>query len=82
MLKSQRNVNIGDIVLLKEDDLPRNRWKLGRVVEVISSIDDHVRRLKLIISDSYLSKDGKRSKDLHILERPIHKMVMIFEHNE
>ena len=80
--KSQRNVKIGDVVLLKEDDFPRNRWKLGRVVEVIYSIDDHVRRVKLIIGDSYLSKDGKRSKDLQILERPVHKLVMIFEHNE
>ena len=79
--KSQRNVKILDVVLLKEDDLLRNRWKLGRVVGVISSIDDHVRRVKLIIGDSYLSKDGKRSKDLHILERPVHNLVMIFEHN-
>ena len=80
--KAQRNVKIGNVVLLREDDLPRNRWKLGRVVEVISSIDDHVRRVKLIIGDSYLSKDGKRYKDLHILERPIHKLVIIFEHDE
>ena len=80
--KSQRNVKIGDVVLLKEDDLPLNRWKLGRVIEVISAIDAHVRHVKLFISDSYLSKDGKRSKDLHIFERPVHKLVMIFEHIE
>ena len=80
--KFQRNVKIREIVLLKEDDPPRNRWKLGRVVEVISSIEDHVRRVKLIIGDSFLSKDGKRSKDLHILERPVHKLVMVFEHNK
>ena len=73
---------MGDIVLLKEDDLPRNRWKLGRVVKVISSIDDHVRHVKLIIGDSYLCKDGKGSKKFHILERPIHRLVMIFEYNE
>ena len=79
---SLSNEKTGDIVLLKEDDHPRNRWKLGRVIVVISSIDDHVMRVKLIIGDSYLSKCEKRSKDLHILERRIHKLVMIFEHNE
>ena len=79
--KSQRNVQINDIMLLKDDDVPRNQWKLGRVTEILPTRDGHTRRVKMIIGDSYLSKDGKRSKDLQILERPIHKLVLILEND-
>ena len=34
--KTNRNVQVGDVMLLKDDDLPRNCWKLGRVCELIN----------------------------------------------
>ena len=33
-LKSKRNVCIGDVMMIIDGDLPRNCWKLGRVVEL------------------------------------------------
>ena len=41
--KSKRNVRIGDLVLLAEDKLVRNRWPMGRVVEVFTGEDGGVR---------------------------------------
>ena len=77
--KTNRNVQVGDVMLLKDDDLPRNCWKLGRVCELIPAKDERIRRVKLMIGDSCLNHDGTRTKELSILERPIHKLILIFE---
>ena len=34
---------IGDVCILKEANVPRNRWKLARIVEVIESKDGKIR---------------------------------------
>ena len=38
-VKSRRNAQIGDLVLLAEDKVVRNRWPMGRVVEVFTGED-------------------------------------------
>lgn len=38
----QRDCKVGDIVIIQEDDLPRNQWLLGRVTEVIPSKDGRI----------------------------------------
>lgn len=43
----RRNLKVNDIVIIKEDMLPRNQWQLGRVVEVIQGSDGLVRRVKV-----------------------------------
>ncbi|XP_062573263.1 uncharacterized protein LOC134235177 [Saccostrea cucullata] len=42
----RRNIKEGDIVLVKDVDLPRNQWPLGRVVEANPDDDGLVRRVK------------------------------------
>ncbi|XP_075157941.1 uncharacterized protein LOC142231207 [Haematobia irritans] len=37
------NLSINDLVLIKEDNLPPLKWKLGRIVETIQGPDGHVR---------------------------------------
>ncbi|KAJ8033470.1 hypothetical protein HOLleu_23719 [Holothuria leucospilota] len=46
-VEPQRNFKVGDIVLVVDDDLPRNRWVLGRVIEVNPGKDEHVRAVKV-----------------------------------
>jgi hypothetical protein len=41
--KEVRNVNIGDLVLLVDDNLPRGAWELARVVDVYPGDDGRVR---------------------------------------
>ena len=77
--KSKRDVQLGDIMMVKDDDVPRNCWKLGRVCKVLTDTDDHIRRVQLVIGDSTLTKDGKRNKKVSTLERPIHKLILICE---
>jgi putative ribosome biogenesis GTPase RsgA len=69
--KQKRNVSVGDVVLLKEGPL-RSEWRLGRVVEVIPSRDNLVRRVKLKVCSSTSDRRG-------LLERPVTKLVVLIE---
>lgn len=75
----RRNVQIGDIVVLKEENLPRNMWKMGKVVSVNVSDDQCVRSVKLQMGDSNLDKLGRRVNKPCYLERPVHKIVVLIE---
>merc|ERR1712002_994937 len=73
----QRDMTVGDIVLIKEENVPRNVWPLGRIVETFVSEDAHVRKVKIAVGDSKLNDKGKRISPLCHLERPIHKLVLL-----
>ena len=67
------NSQVGDIVLISDKSCPRNQWPLARVTEVYPSEDGLVRKVLLIVTQS-----GKKK----LLERPIHKLILIFRPNE
>ncbi|XP_056017422.1 uncharacterized protein LOC130053841 [Ostrea edulis] len=62
----RRNIQEDDIVLVKDVDLPRNQWPLGRVIEANPDEDGLVRRVKVKTQSS-------------VLERTIHKLVLLIE---
>ncbi|KAK3085303.1 hypothetical protein FSP39_001304 [Pinctada imbricata] len=78
-LTPKRNLCIGDIVLVKDDNAPRNVWQLGRVIETTGGSDGFVRKVKIVIGDKKLDRHGKRTGSLSTLERPIHKLVLVLE---
>ncbi|KAI5614222.1 hypothetical protein C0J50_3541, partial [Silurus asotus] len=43
----RRNLQVGDIIILKGEDLQRNEWRLGSVSKVTTDKDGLVRRVKL-----------------------------------
>ncbi|GFT85140.1 integrase catalytic domain-containing protein [Trichonephila clavipes] len=47
--------NINDVVLIKDDQFPRNFWKLGKILELFPGRDGKVRACK-IKTDSYIIK--------------------------
>ena len=55
----------GDIVIIKDDNQPRNGWLLAVVVETFPSEDGHVRKVKV--------RTGNGTQNY--LERPIHKLL-------
>ena len=77
--KKQRNITVGDIVILKNEDLFRGDWRLARVLETKTDDDGLVRRVKLLTADPNLSKRGQRISKPTILERPIHKLILLLE---
>lgn len=77
----RRNIFVGDIVLLKDDNVSRNQWRMGRVVETTEGSDGLVRKVKLALSASKLDK-GSNQQSLTYLERPIHKLIVLLETGE
>ncbi|XP_063604967.1 uncharacterized protein LOC134780266 [Penaeus indicus] len=74
-----KNVKGNDIVIVKEQNLPRNSWKLGCVSEVIPSKDGLVRKARITMADSSLDPFGRRTKAVVNLERSIHKLILLVE---
>ena len=75
----KRNVQVGDVVLLKEDSTPRNVWKLARVVEASEDDDGLVRKVKVQVGTRDLGKKGEHLKQVSVLERPVQKLVVLVE---
>ena len=77
--KVKRNMQVGDIVLLKDDNKLRNYWRLGRVVDTYEDADGLVRKVKHALADANLNAKGKRNDPLTVSGRPIHKLVLLVE---
>ena len=69
----ERNVSVGDVVLLKEVDAHRNDWPLGRIEEVTISSDGKVRRAKV-----KTCKEGNAKS----YDRPISSFVILLKREE
>jgi len=69
--EKSKNIQKDDIVLVKDENLPRNQWPLGRVVKTFPDDQDGlVRQVQLYIPTS-------KSE----LRRPIHKLCLLVEAN-
>ena len=60
------NIERDDVVVVVEDDAPRNRWPLGRVVDAYTGADGLVRSVRVRIGDSEY-------------DRPIHKLILLLK---
>ena len=80
--KRRRNLEADDIVIVKDEQLPRNQWCLGRVKEAFVDADGLVRKVKLEISDRDLDQNGRRTKKLTVLERPVQKLILLLAKHE
>ena len=75
--KERPPIKTGDIVVIKDTDVFRGQWSLGRVVKVMRSADGLVRKTQIQIGDPDLADNGKRTRRLQLLERPVHKLVVV-----
>ncbi|XP_051803945.1 uncharacterized protein LOC127533924 [Acanthochromis polyacanthus] len=75
----KRNMQIGDIVMDKEEVQPRSQWKLGRIVDTVKDTDELVRKVKIAFADRNLAENGQRLNKLSVVERPVHKLVLLLE---
>ena len=81
-IQPKRNLAVGDVVISKETEEARNKWPLGRVVQVYPSEDGLVRKVKLLMADGDLDDCGKRQSPPSYLDRPIHKLVLLLTTDE
>ena len=54
----RRNLRVGDIVIIKDDNLPKNSQRLVLVEEMYPDDDGLVRKVRLKIADQNLDKNG------------------------
>ena len=71
----RRSHQVGDLVLLMDQLLPRNMWSLGRIIEVNKDSRGHVRSAKVKVSRHKSGKNLEMSTT--ILERPITKLILL-----
>ena len=63
--------NVGDVVIVFEEKVPRQNWCLGRIIEILPSRDGQIRGAKVLIG-----------KTKTTIERPINKLYPIEFVNE
>ena len=68
-LRPKINLKVGDVVILQNDELPRNRWQLAGVQDVYPDKDGLVRKVKIEVGDRARDNNGKRVHDETLLER-------------
>jgi len=59
-----RDIQVDDMVVVKEDNMPSNDWRLGRVVSVFPGADSRVRVVEILTARGTIT-------------RPIHKLVLL-----
>ena len=68
-----------DVVIVKDESLPRDAWPLARASAVYSSADGQIRKVQVALADSCLDSKGKRTGQLRYFDRPIHKLVRLMQ---
>ena len=61
--KEASQIRVGDVVVIEEDEVPRHRWNLGVVVELLERSDGYVRGAKV-----------KVGKTENIIRRPVNRL--------
>ena len=77
--KPRRNMCVGDIVLIKDDNALRNCCRKARVDDVYTDDDGLVPKVKIVVADSSLNEHGERVRATSILERPVQKLVLLLK---
>jgi hypothetical protein len=78
-LKERENITPGDIVLIKEDNVARNDWKIGRVSRTMPGKDNLVRKVEVTLGNPLIDMKGKPIQKATTLTRPITKLVVLLK---
>lgn len=62
--KLRDNIKIGDVVLVKDDNLPPLQWKMGRIVDIFPGKNNEVRQVELKCNN-------------HNIRRTVHKLCLL-----
>ncbi|XP_063437322.1 uncharacterized protein LOC134718616 [Mytilus trossulus] len=77
----RRNLQVGDIVMIKDEQAARNQWHLGKINTAHVDEDGLVRKVRVTIG-AQIDNSGRRNSPLHELDRPIQKLVLVLEVGE
>ena len=77
--RDMKNIKVGDIVLVTDQNNHRSEWSTAVVVEVHTSDDGKVREATLKLANNWLDKKGKPMAPATTLRRPVTKLVLLLE---
>ncbi|XP_067029772.1 uncharacterized protein [Acropora muricata] len=78
----RRSLQEGDVVIISNDNLPRNIWQIARTEEAYCDPDGYVRKVKVAVGDAALDDKGRRVRHISYLKRPVHKLVLLVPSND
>lgn len=81
-IATRRNLQVDDIVVVMDDNLPRNCWRIARVQETYPDADGLVRKVRIKIADRNLDENGRPAGPLTSLCRPIQKLILLLPYEE
>ena len=78
-LTPQRDLQPGDVVLMRDKAVPRLQWPMGRVVNVTPSHDGLVRTAEVLTSSRVDTKSSRSCVDVkkRSYTRPVHELVLL-----
>ena len=79
---SQNDVDVDDIVIIKDDNAPQSRWQLAHVCAVNRSSGGRIHTVKLALADACLDKKGRRVNEVKFLERSVQKLVLLMSKDD
>ena len=79
---TRRNLQVDDVVIVKDDNLPRNAWKIARVDETYPDDGGLVRKVRLKIADRNLGDNGRPTGPAAHLFRPVQKLILLLSCEE
>ena len=68
---------MNDVMIVMDESLPRNHWKLARVHETFPNNDGLVGKVKMAIATESLDDSGRLGKLIVYLERPVQKLILL-----
>lgn len=76
--QEQPNLKVGDLVIIKEDNIPPTLWKAARVTKTFEGSDGLVRNMQLRVATSdWKKKPSEKKVPFTILERPVQKLCRL-----
>ena len=77
----QRNVTVGDVVLVQDSNAVRGHWRMGEVVSVIPGRDTMIRDVRIRYKLTNDDTSYKGSKD-RFMNRSVHRLVVLLPAEE
>ena len=72
-----RNVQVDGVVILKDENLSRNRWKLARVDRTYPDNDGLTRKVRMAVAGDSVDNKGRQVRPVAYLDRPIQKLILL-----
>ena len=81
-MSKRRNLQVDDVVVVMDDNSPRNSWRIARVEEVYPDDDSLVRKVQIKIANQNLDRNGRPAGPPASLCRPVQKLILLLPHEE